>query len=80
MTVDECTEVICYLNPRLNRGYLGTLSQEQLEAYLVHLRALRLMRMNDSIDLNGRGAQGTWLRGRTAAQATAARAASPVPA
>jgi len=47
MTANECIEVVCYLNPRISRAYLEGLSHEQLGAYVVHLRAIRIMRCND---------------------------------
>jgi hypothetical protein len=47
MSRDECVEGLHYLNPGLSVAYLETLSEEQLRAYYVHLRAIRIMRLND---------------------------------
>ena len=47
MTANECVEGVRYLNPGLSVAYVETLSEEQLRAYYVHLRAIRLMRLND---------------------------------
>lgn len=54
MSRDEYVEVVCYLNPHISRTYLEGLSGDQLEAYCVHLRAVRVMRINDFAQLSAR--------------------------
>jgi hypothetical protein len=80
MRANECIEVVRYLNPRISRAYLEGLSHEQLRAYVVHLRALRLMRINDSMHLSGQETQRLRWQSQAAPQAVAAGAVSPAPA
>ncbi len=47
MSREDLIDVISYLNPNLNRDYLEGLEDDHLQAYYVHLRALRLMRLMD---------------------------------
>jgi hypothetical protein len=77
MTANECIEVVCYLSPRISRAYLGGLSHEQLRAYVVHLWALRLMRINDSVRLSSQGAQRVWRQSQIVPQTPATAAVSP---
>jgi len=51
MSRNDFIDVICYLNRGLNRDYLEALPDEHLEAYYVHLRAIRLMRLMDKARL-----------------------------
>jgi len=51
MSRDDLIDVICYLNPALDRSYLENLDDDHLQAYYVHLRAVRLMRLMDATRL-----------------------------
>jgi hypothetical protein len=80
MTANECIEVVCYLNPRISRAYLEGLSHEQLRAYVVHLRALRLMRINDSVHLSRQETQRVWRQDQAVRQPATNEPATLVPA
>jgi len=47
MSRDDLIDVISFLKPGLNRAYLEGLSDTSLQAYYVHLRAMRMMRLVD---------------------------------
>jgi hypothetical protein len=47
MSREDLIDVICYLNEGISREYLETLTDDRLQAYYTHLRALRLMRLMD---------------------------------
>lgn len=51
MSREDLIDVICYLNRGVTRGYLEALPDEHLQAYYVHLRALRMMRLVDKARL-----------------------------
>ena len=51
MSREDLIDVICYLNRGVSRGYLEGLSDQRLQAYYVHLRALRLMKLMDKARL-----------------------------
>jgi len=47
MSRNDLIDVINFLKPGLSRVYLEGLTDTSLEAYYVHLRALRVMRLMD---------------------------------
>jgi hypothetical protein len=47
MSREDLIDVICFLNRGLSRSYLETLPDDRLQAYYVHLRAIRMMRLMD---------------------------------
>ena len=51
MSREDLIDVICYLNRGLSKGYLEVLPDDRLQAYYVHLRAIRLMRTMDQARL-----------------------------
>ena len=51
MSREDLIDLICYLNTSLSRAYLEGLSDDRLQAYYVHLRAVRLMRLMDRAGL-----------------------------
>jgi hypothetical protein len=44
---NDCIDAVRYLNLHLSLHYLEALSEEQLRAYYAHLRAIRIVRLND---------------------------------
>ena len=68
---DECIEAVRYLNPRLSFNDLEALSEEQLRACYVHLRAIRMMRLNDFARL------GVWAEARSARRSGSAESREP---
>ncbi len=47
MSRQDLIDIINFLRPELSRSYLGGLADYHLQAYYVHLRAMRMMKLMD---------------------------------